>query len=248
MQDGWGMSLNRQCGQAQCGLLIVGTFAQPGEATVSETGSPPVSSLLGAGHLVARTSNIRRTVPSSTLTLRSCSHTRMTVQPCSCSNRLTFSSRVRFSCSLRSQNGLRSDGIWPCSGHPCQKHPSTNTAIRAVGNTRSGDPGSFLPVSDFHPSEVKYLTPACHNLFRSLSSGCVLRDFTAAMFLLRSSGDLISTPRLPFRRDIRRLTRGARESREDQAPALHPEGQGSLPQSLGTQGVERRFRSAGRPY
>lgn len=33
-------------------------------------------------------------------------------------------------------------GVWPHLGHPCQKHPSTKTAMRSFGKKKSGHPGT----------------------------------------------------------------------------------------------------------
>ena len=67
-----------------------------------------------------------------------CSHIRITRQPRQRKSRPTFRSRALLASSFASQKERLEDGFLPCNGHPCQKHPSTNTAILSTGNTKSG--------------------------------------------------------------------------------------------------------------
>lgn len=69
------------------------------------------------------------------------SHTRMTRQPsCSASAvaRRSRSSLRRILAAHSSALGPDHGVLRPCRGHPCQKHPSTNTAKRRPGRTKSG--------------------------------------------------------------------------------------------------------------
>ena len=77
--------------------------------------------------------------------VNSCSQTRITVQPFARRRRFTLRSRVLFPFNFAAQNAARFFGQVACLGHPCQKQPSTNTAIFIFGNTKSGLPGSFEP-------------------------------------------------------------------------------------------------------
>ena len=76
----------------------------------------------------------------------SCSQTRTTRQPIASSAASFFRSRATFRSSFARQYGPLDVGDTPCSGHRCQKQPSTNTASRAAGNMtsarqRTSDPG-----------------------------------------------------------------------------------------------------------
>jgi hypothetical protein len=69
------------------------------------------------------------------------SHRRTTVQPCSPASAVARTSLAcvaeNFACHIAAFGpaGFR---CGQCRGHPCQKSPSTNTAIRRRGRTRSG--------------------------------------------------------------------------------------------------------------
>jgi hypothetical protein len=73
---------------------------------------------------------------------RSCSHTRATAQPRLLSSLATARSLRLFRRIFGSQYSLLPSGIRQWRGHPCQKHPSTNTATRSRQNTKSGRPGT----------------------------------------------------------------------------------------------------------
>jgi hypothetical protein len=60
------------------------------------------------------------------------------------SSRVTNRSRFRFRAIFALQNSRRVAGMRQCRAHPCQKHPSTNTAIRSFGKTKSGLPNTGL--------------------------------------------------------------------------------------------------------
>ena len=68
----------------------------------------------------------------------SCSHTRRTVQPRWQSTASTKRSRARLRENLSCQKSTFEEGIVPCFGHECQKHPSTNSTTRRCRNTKSG--------------------------------------------------------------------------------------------------------------
>ena len=67
---------------------------------------------------------------------------RTTLYPKIPSSRVTFLSRFTFVSILLRQNALWVFGKWLLSQirHPCQKHPSTNTATLYFGKTKSGCP------------------------------------------------------------------------------------------------------------
>ena len=67
----------------------------------------------------------------------SCSQTRMTVQPSSASRRSVSASRSLFRISFLRHHSAFARGNVACSGHECQKHPSTKTTTFARGKTTS---------------------------------------------------------------------------------------------------------------
>lgn len=67
----------------------------------------------------------------------SCSQTRMTCHPASASIILVSESRSLLRCSFIDHQSPFAVGLVPCSGHTCQKHPSTKTARRRPGNAIS---------------------------------------------------------------------------------------------------------------
>src|SRR5690554_2836474 len=78
-----------------------------------------------------------RAMRSAASAAASCDQMRTTSQP-SCSRRLLVSaSRARFASIFSRQKSAFFLGHVACSGQPCQKHPSTNTATRGPGNTMS---------------------------------------------------------------------------------------------------------------
>lgn len=88
----------------------------------------------GVLHFVARTAIAMR---SAAKCGSSCSQTRTTFQPAAFSDASTRWSRARLASILCRQNLLLFFGQVACSGHPCQKHPSTYTATRALKNAKS---------------------------------------------------------------------------------------------------------------
>ena len=89
-----------------------------------------------------RIRSMRRRRRSSFFFVSSCSQTRSTLQPILRSIRLTIRSRVRLPAIFFCQNAAFPLGWMKCLGHPCQKHPSTNTASLLFGNTKSGEPNT----------------------------------------------------------------------------------------------------------
>ena len=67
-----------------------------------------------------------------------CSHSRTTVQPALLSASSVARSRSWFLSSLGDQYHSLFFGLEPCSGHACQKQPSTKTATLREVNTMSG--------------------------------------------------------------------------------------------------------------
>ena len=76
--------------------------------------------------------------------VREHSHTRITRQPRDCNVRVTSRSRILFCANFFAHQSARFLGSGACFGfgQPCQKHPSTKTAIRSRRNTKSGLPNS----------------------------------------------------------------------------------------------------------
>lgn len=115
---------------------------------------------------------MRTTHPARSL-FSSCSQMRATMK--SLSRNLWMFARSRsilrwiFAC----QNGELVFGMWPHRGQPCQKQPSTKTAIRSLRKTKSGLPGSAR-LCIFHP-----LIPARTNA--SLKRTSVVRLFRPRM-------------------------------------------------------------------
>ena len=73
---------------------------------------------------------------------RSCSQKRRTAKPWACRASVVFRSRLRFLLNFSFQNSEFLLGVWPHLGQPCQKHPSTKTTSRTLGNKKSGFPES----------------------------------------------------------------------------------------------------------
>jgi len=92
----------------------------------------------------------------------SCSHNLTTVQPSFCRRLVVFLSLALFVRNFFSQNDLFCFGALRHL-HPCQKHPSTKTATRNRGKTKSGRPGRTTP--RLHPE-----MPAARISVRSRSS------------------------------------------------------------------------------
>lgn len=80
----------------------------------------------------------------------------------------------------------------PCNGHPCQKQPSTKTAILAVTNTTSGRPGSEFAIL------IRYRRLAAQSARRNRSSISVPVCRTRLMRALRCSGVRMSTMKRPI--------------------------------------------------
>jgi hypothetical protein len=117
------------------------------------------------------------------LFLRSCFHRRMSIQPVFWRYRETVRSRFRLFAILADQNSMLDLGIRPCSGQPCQKHPSTNSTVRYFGKTKSGftqkfrrppPPHNFAVTEKFNQREFGSLISLGSNashLFRSSNTG-----------------------------------------------------------------------------
>ncbi len=86
--------------------------------------------------------------------VRSCSQTRNTRQPRDLRIPRTRLSLAMLSAIFLIQNPRFDFGVRRCVGHPCQKHPSTNTTTRSPRKTKSGLPGSVDPRRQpFTPAE-----------------------------------------------------------------------------------------------
>lgn len=84
---------------------------------------------------------IRRSARNAS-SFNSCSHSLSTDHPSARSLRATRTSRRRLAPILASQNRRFVRGIERQRRQPCQKHPSTKTARRLSGKTKSGRPDS----------------------------------------------------------------------------------------------------------
>ena len=150
----------------------------------------------------------RTTAPESVF--RACSQIRRTNHQCRRNIVLTFLSLVLFAAIFAAQNAIFVFGMARQPfGHPCQKQPSTNTATRCRGKTRSG-----------FPNNLKFLRqPLMRFVRRIVTSLASVEAFprlrTAIMFRERCSGA-----------DERRRPKNEGESR--QIENLEP-GRGSLP-------------------
>src|SRR5438046_4056758 len=95
---------------------------------------------LGRAFLSSNAAPISFTQPSRSASSR-CSQNRRTAQPSEMSVVLTLVSRALLRVIFSSQKArLATGGFPPQVGQPCQKHPSTNTAILGLTNAKSGEP------------------------------------------------------------------------------------------------------------
>lgn len=104
----------------------------------------------------------------------SCSQIRITVQPASASAVSVVRSRSTLVSSFRRHQPALVFGEVPCSGHRCQKQPSTNTATRARVNTMSGRVRPICGRAMF----TRYRSPLRWSSRRMAISGAVWRFFT----------------------------------------------------------------------
>lgn len=107
----------------------------------------------------------------------SCSHTRIAFQPRPRSALSTSPSRSRLRKIFCRQNVRLLFGIVPCCGQPCQKQPSTNTAILPSAIAISGVPGSLI--------FARYLSPLARRADRKRRSRSVPRCLTRDIRSLR---------------------------------------------------------------
>ena len=109
----------------------------------------------------------------------SCSQTRITVQPARFNKVLVSASLVLLRASFSAHQSLFSFGRLACSGHECQKQPSTKMATLQETTTmsaRRGDPCNIL-------LSIRNLSPIAWRALRSSNSGSVSRDRLARMRL-----------------------------------------------------------------
>ena len=86
-------------------------------------------------------------IRSATIPGSSCSQTCNGFHPKALSSRSFLASRSRFAAILSAHHLAFALGATACSGHPCQKHPSTKIANRSFTRTISGRPGRSLRCS-----------------------------------------------------------------------------------------------------
>jgi hypothetical protein len=127
-----------------------------------------------------------RSTSSAIVVASSCAQTRKTVHPTSSSARVLRTSRRRFSSSFGIQYSAFVVGSVRCSGQPCQKQPSINTATRNRGKAISGRMG--LPMSGLMGKSTRNLRPRACSSDRTARSGAVSRRRFARMIRLRASG------------------------------------------------------------
>lgn len=99
------------------------------------------------------------------------SQTRMTRQPCACASwveRRSRSALRRIFSAHWPAFGPVQGVLRPCSGHPCQKQPSTKTATLRLGRTKSG----VQPLASLRWSRKR--PPAAWTAWRRMTSGVVL--------------------------------------------------------------------------
>ena len=80
-------------------------------------------------------------IRSATIPASSCSQTCNGFHPKALSSRSFLASRSRFAAILSAHHLAFALGATACSGHPCQKHPSTKMTNRSFTITISGRPG-----------------------------------------------------------------------------------------------------------
>jgi hypothetical protein len=119
----------------------------------------------------------------------SCSQTRRTVHPSAARRPSVSRSRARFFSTFAAQySAFVFATVW-CSGHPCQKQPSTNTARRARVNTRS----AVRRTDRIGLIETLYRMPIAWTARRRASSGLVSRPLLDCM-LRRVAGEEAQEP------------------------------------------------------
>ena len=145
------------------------------------------------GHKCAQSLRSNR---ASSLRRSSCSQILTTFQPRARSARLTRRSRALLPAVLSRQNLALVLGRVACRGQPCQKQPSTNTAVLSFGKTKSGLPGRLEP-------RRQPVMPFARKTWISRSSVSLLpeprmRDITSERFRLVKMSDL----EVPFYSDF----------------------------------------------
>ena len=127
---------------------------------------------------------------------------RNTRQPARRSTRVTSRSRARFAANFCRQNAALPFGCVACFGHPCQKHPSTKTASRSLGNTKSGRTWKLrMPDSEFRMGICRRhpVIPCVRNTRSSASSVARfprerMRAITADRLAFVKTSGIASTP------------------------------------------------------
>jgi hypothetical protein len=123
---------------------------------------------------------------SATASASSCSQALRTSHPSRLSCSEFRASRARFSSIFGPQYCALVRGRVPCSGQPCQKQPSTNSATRRFGNTTSARTGR-CPGTRMGRS-TRNRKPRLCNADRTASSVRVSRRRFDIMIRRRSSG------------------------------------------------------------
>jgi hypothetical protein len=113
-----------------------------------------------------------RSIRPAACTGSSCSQTLIACQFSATSARSVSASRFWLPAIFALHHDRLDLGSVPCSGQPCQKHPSTKTATRALENTRSA---RRRRRAGSGATSTRYRSPRCQSSRRSVSSGWVSR-------------------------------------------------------------------------
>jgi hypothetical protein len=107
-----------------------------------------------------------------------------------------------FAASFRRQNARLFFGRVACLGHPCQKHPSTKTAVRDLRKTKSGRTAN-LRLPDFRITQCRRqpVIACLRSNFASATSVSLLprlriRAITSDRFALLKTSDIFIYHRL----------------------------------------------------
>jgi len=115
----------------------------------------------------------------------SCSQIRTTVQPPSSSRSVVSRSRAMFVLSFVSHHPALFTGHVACSGQPCQKQPSTNTAsltlVNRMSALRRGIPGSGASTRYRYPRQCSRRLSAISAAVSRVRCPAIRRDVAASV-------------------------------------------------------------------
>lgn len=174
---------------------------------------------------------------TATSSAGSCSQNRRTRQPASVSRRTVSESRARLREIFAGQYSALCWKVFrPCSGQPCQKHPSMNTATWTFVKTMSAR--RLKPCSG--AIATRYLSPRACKRRRTASSGPVSRDRFACMFRRRPGEEAQDSVAVTSRscHRARRLRPRSHQVRRRRDPGNRPPPTSSPFPKLGSVGAE----------